>query len=92
MYQCILKKLSDVLFIYKGCIKVLATLLSHGAGEFENCQLCGHEQGLLDVVVQPATTVVLQSIAVRRTLTFIWDSASALRPGYKTRATFLNQN
>ena len=38
--------------------KVLATLLSHDDGEFEGCQLCGHEQGLLDELVQPGTTVL----------------------------------
>ena len=40
-------------------------------GEFESCQLCGHKQGLLDELVQPAATVLCQSITVRRTLTFI---------------------
>ena len=38
--------------MYKGWIKVLATLLSHDDGELESCQLCGHEQGLLDELVQ----------------------------------------
>ena len=32
---------------------VMATLLSHNDGEFESCQLCEHEQELLDEVVQP---------------------------------------
>ena len=51
--------------------KVLATLLSHDDGEFESCQLCGHEQGLLDELVQPAVTVLCQSTSACRTLTFI---------------------
>ena len=40
-------------------------------GEFESCQLCGHEQGLIDELVHPAATVLCQSAAVCRTLTFI---------------------
>ena len=51
-----------LLLIYKGWIKVLATLLSHDDGEFESCQLCGHEQGLLDELVQSAATLLCQSI------------------------------
>ena len=35
----------------------MATLLLHDDSEFESCQLCGHEQGLLDELVQPAVTV-----------------------------------
>ena len=42
---------------------VLATLLSHDDGEFE--------QGLLDELVQPAVTVLCQSTAVYKTLIFI---------------------
>ena len=49
----------------------MATLLSHDDGELESCQLFGHEQGLLDELVQPAATVFCQSTAVCRTLTFI---------------------
>ncbi|KAJ4443292.1 hypothetical protein ANN_04960 [Periplaneta americana] len=49
----------------------MATLLSHDDGAFESCQLCGHEQGLLNELVQPAVTVLCQSTAVCRTLTFI---------------------
>ena len=52
--------------------KVLATLLSQDNGEFKSCQLCGHEQGLLDDLVQPAATILCQSTAVCRTSTFIW--------------------
>ena len=51
--------------------KVQATLLSHDDGEFESYQLCGHEQGLLDELVQPAATVFCQSTAVYRTLNSI---------------------
>ena len=52
--------------------KELATLLSNDDGEFESCQLCGgHEQGLLNELVQRAATVLYQSTAVYRTLTFI---------------------
>ena len=49
----------------------MATLQSHENGEFESCQLCGHDQKLLDELVQPEATVVSQSTAVYRTLTFI---------------------
>ena len=38
--------------------KFMTTLLSHGDGEFESRQLCGHEQGLLDELVPPAATVL----------------------------------
>ena len=65
----------------------MATLLSHDNGEFESCQLCGHEQGLLDELLQQAATMLCQSTAVRRTLTFIGDSASTL----KTTFTKLHQ-
>ena len=37
---------------------IMATLLLRDDGEFESCQLCGHEQGLLDELVQPAATVL----------------------------------
>ena len=47
------------------------TLLSHDDGEFKSCQLCGHEQRLLDELVQPAATVLCQSTAVCRILTFL---------------------
>ena len=33
--------------------KVLEALLSHDDDEFKSCQLCRHEQGLLDELVQP---------------------------------------
>ena len=56
---------------YIGWIKVLATLLSHDDRKFESCQLYGHEQRLLDELVHPAATVISQSTAVCRTLTFI---------------------
>ena len=36
---------------------LLAALLSLDNGEFESCQLCGHERGLLDELVQPVVTV-----------------------------------
>ena len=46
------------ILIYTGVeYKVPTTLLSHDDGEFESCQLCRHEQGLLDEAVQPAATV-----------------------------------
>ena len=50
----------------------MATLLSHDDGMFESCQLCEHEQELLDELVQPAATVLCQSTAVCRTLPFVW--------------------
>ena len=40
----------------------------HDNGELESCQLCGHEQRLLDELVQPAVTVLCQSTAVCRTM------------------------
>ena len=49
---------------------MLTTLLSHDDGEFMD-MLCGHEHGLLDELAQPATTVLCQSTAVYRILTFI---------------------
>ena len=49
----------------------MASLLSHDDSDFEGWQFCGHEQGLLDELVQPAVTVLCQSTAVCRTLTFI---------------------
>ena len=52
-------------------LKVMETLLSYDNAEFESCQLCGHEQGLLDELEPPAATVLCQSTALRRTLTFI---------------------
>ena len=51
--------------------KVMAIHLSHDDGEFVSLQLCGHEQGLLDELLQQAVTVLCQSTAVCRTLTFI---------------------
>ena len=51
---------------------MMATQLTHDDGEFKSCQLCGHEQRLLDELVQPAATVFCQSTSVCRTLTFIW--------------------
>ena len=39
--------------------------------EFESCQLCEHDQGLLDELVQPAATVLCQSTAVCKMFTFI---------------------
>ena len=36
----------------------MATLLSHNDGEFESSQLSGHEQGLLDELVESAATVL----------------------------------
>ena len=57
---------------------MLATLLSHDDDEFESWQLCGHKQGLLDKLVQPAATVLRESIGVKN-LDFHGDSASALR-------------
>ena len=47
-----------------------ATLLLHDDGEFQSRQLCGYERGLLDELVQPATTVC-QSTVMCRTSTFI---------------------
>ena len=49
----------------------MATLLSYDDGMFESCQLCGHEQGLSDELVQPAATVLCQATAGCRTLIFI---------------------
>ena len=46
--------------------KVLVTLLSHDNGEFGSCQLCGHEQGLLDELVQPTATVLCLLRCVER--------------------------
>ena len=54
-------------------------MLSHEDGEFESCQLCGHEQGLLDELVQPVATVLCQSIAVCRMFTFIGILRSSFR-------------
>ena len=50
---------------------LLATLFSLDNSEFESCQLCGHEQGLLDELVLTAAKVLCQSTALFRTLTFI---------------------
>ena len=49
----------------------MSTLLSHDDGEFESCQLCGHEQGLLYELllyelVQSAATVLCQYTAMCR--------------------------
>ena len=33
-------------------------MLSRDDGEFENCQLCGHEQGLLDSAVSGDSTLI----------------------------------
>ena len=44
-------KLNIMRLLYKGWIKVSTTLLSHGDGDFESCQLPGHEQGLLGELV-----------------------------------------
>ena len=74
---------------YEGWIKVLA---AHDDGEFESCQLCGHEQGLFDKLVQPAATVLCQSTVVCRTLIFIGIVRAPYDHAYKTRATFLDQN
>ena len=52
-------------------VTVLVTLLSHDDGEFESCQLCGHEHGLLDELVQPAATIICHSSDLCRTLIFI---------------------
>ena len=59
---------------------MLTTLLSHDDGVFESCQLCGHEQGMLDELVQPAVTVLSQSTAVCMDINFHRDSVSTLRP------------
>ena len=39
--------------------KVLATLLTYNDEEFESCQLCVYEKGLLDELVLPATIAKL---------------------------------
>ena len=67
-------------------------LLSHDDAEFESCQLCEQEQGLLDELVQPAATVLCQSTVVCRTLTFIGIVRAPYNHVYKTRAMFLNEN
>ena len=61
---------------------VLSALVSHGDGESESCQLCGHEQRLLDELVQPASTLIptLVNLLQCVRLDFHRDSASALRP------------
>ena len=50
---------------------LLGAVLSHDDMEFESCQLCGHEKGLLQELVHPAATVLCQSTAVCRMLTNI---------------------
>ena len=65
-------KLTDTKFWLYTKVELMAELLSHDDGEFESCQLCGHEQRLLlDEIAQSAATVLCQSTAVPRTLNFI---------------------
>ncbi|KAJ4450034.1 hypothetical protein ANN_01441 [Periplaneta americana] len=49
--------------MYIGWTKSYGNTAVSDDGAFESCQLCGHEQGLLDELVQPATTVLCQSTA-----------------------------
>ena len=58
----------------------MVTLLLHDDDELETCQLCGHEQGLLDELVQPETPVICQSTASVLNVDFFRESESLLRP------------
>ena len=53
--------------VYSGHIDTKGWMKSCGNTPVESCQLCRHEQGLLDELVQPVETVVCQSNAVCRT-------------------------
>ena len=66
-------------------------MLLHDDGQVESFQPCGHEQGLLDKLVQSAATVLCQSTSVSRMLTSI-GIVQVPYHVYKTRATFLDQN
>ena len=62
---------SPYIYIYIDWINIHAILLSYDDSDFDSYQLCGHEQGLLNELVQLAVTVLCQSTAACRTLTFI---------------------
>ena len=69
--------------LYKGWIKSTDNTADDDS-EFESCQLCGHEQGLLDALVQPAATVCTLSIYCSvQNVDFYRDSASTLIPGLR---------
>ena len=55
----------------RNCSIKMTTPLSYDDGGFDNCQLYGHEQGLLDELVQPAATLLSRPTALCRKFTFI---------------------
>ncbi|KAJ4438021.1 hypothetical protein ANN_13960 [Periplaneta americana] len=71
----------------------MATLLSRDDGTFESCQLRGHEQGLLDELVQPAVTVLsLQYRTVARWVKAFREGRDAVQDNLRTGRSRVEDN
>ncbi|KAJ4448689.1 hypothetical protein ANN_00079 [Periplaneta americana] len=82
--------------------KVMATLLSYDDGAFKSCQLCGHEQGLLDELVhqrrqysglrKACADAALPYCAVARWVKAFQEGRDAVQENFRTGRPHVENN